>query len=777
MSYLVSTFSHKWIYYALSVLVASLAAHESTRLLLLLFLLSCFCVYKKVGFCHLLLILIFSFSLFYYFSNVLDKLKVPLSFPTTLTWTDEYKINGAKLRGFMKDSNGRNIYVIYEFKSEQEKEDYESIPLVGRQYFIYGELVDPSEPAHKFAFDMREYLKSKGAIGNLEISQWTYVGTSLSIAQKISVQRYKMIEHIEQTFPKSLIAEAQALLIGYQENVESETTRAYQKLGITHLFAISGLHIAILSFLFFQGLLRLKFRREFATVVLLVILPIYAVLAGGAPSVWRAVIVVEIIMITRLKWRLAIDDALAISFIGFILIEPWIIYQIGFQLSYLATGSLIYSGNILNRYNSWIIQSFFITFVCQLLVYPLLLFHFYEISISSFVVNIPFVPLFSFVILPINIVLLIASYIPGPLAEWMFWFYEPCRVLITHCINWLQSIPYQMWIPGKPSLFMILILYSSVFMTFYLLEKRSKWSLIFVLILVPAIFYHISGKISDEMKIAFLNVGQGDCIVIELPYQQKVYVIDTGGVLRFKQEAWKIIKEPYEVGRQVVVPYLKGKGISEIDKLIITHADADHAEGAEELLKELRVKELHVTPNSLDKEVMKDLVLEATKQKTVISEQKANAYWQHNEILFQYIWPFDTHYEGNNDSLVLFVRMGSFEGLFTGDLEKEGELQLVQKYPQLKNIDLLKAGHHGSKTSSSKEFIQQLTPSLTIFSAGENNRYGHPHKEVVERFKASRLPTLMTGEVGTIEITISKDQMNVETSKMDTAHNKKASSF
>ena len=179
---------------------------------------------------------------------------------------------------------------------------------------------------------MEQYLKSKGSIGILEVSNWSYIQTKESIPQRIGLQRFKLKKHIEETFPESLVGEAQALLIGLGENVDDDTTRAYQKLGITHLFAISGLHIAIVSLLFFQGLLRLKIRREFAMLVLIVVLPIYAILVGGAPSVWRAVSVVELTILSRIKWRLPVDDALAISFILFIIIEPWSVYQIGFQL-------------------------------------------------------------------------------------------------------------------------------------------------------------------------------------------------------------------------------------------------------------------------------------------------------------------------------------------------------------------------------------------------------------------------------------------------------------
>src|SRR5690606_14798011 len=119
-------------------------------------------------------------------------------------------------------------------------------------------------------------------------SNWRYLHTKTSISQRIFSQRHKLINHIELTFPQTLAAEAQALLIGYQDRVDPETSRAYQVLGITHLFAISGLHIAIVSFLFFQSLLRLRVRREIATIVVIIILPVYAILAGGTPSVWRS---------------------------------------------------------------------------------------------------------------------------------------------------------------------------------------------------------------------------------------------------------------------------------------------------------------------------------------------------------------------------------------------------------------------------------------------------------------------------------------------------------
>lgn len=584
--------------------------------------------------------------------------------------------------------------------------------------------------------------------------------------QPIFEQRFQLKRHIVETFPPSLAAEAQALLIGFQENVDDQLNRAYQKLGITHLFAISGLHVALVSFLFFQLWLRLRIRREIATILLLILLPLYAVLAGGAPSIWRAVSVVELIMLAQyFRWKIPIDDALSISFIMFVLLEPGAVFQVGFQLSYLATYSLVYSGRILARYSNFWVQSFYITFVCQILVYPLLLHHFYEISLSSFIANIFFVPLFSFIILPINLFALVLTFLPFPLDSFLFYIYEPLRTALTNFILYIQQPIVQMWNPGKPSIMWLILLYSSVFFAFYLLDQHAPLKKVFIALILPAFIFHVQPLLHSDLKIAFVNVGQGDCIVIELPRRKSVIVIDAGGLLRFEQEEWKERKTVYEVGRQVVVPYLKGRGMQTIDTFVLSHADADHVEGAEEVLREILVKEVHVTPGSIAKPVMNDFLYELEKTNTKLIEKMAGHKWQIGQTAFEYLWPLEIEYEGNNDSLVLFVKHNAFRALFTGDLEQEGEKELIQLYEEkLRNIDLLKGGHHGSKTSSIEEFVTVTNPKFAVFMAGENNRYNHPHIDVVNRFESKNIPYATTGLDGTVEVSISENQIYIEKS-------------
>src|SRR5690606_8817000 len=566
MLYLVNLFKHNWIFYALSVCISALAALESGRLLFLLALLMLISLYKRLANIHLLFILIVGIGSYGYFSYEVNKLSIPVELPALLTWTDEYNINGVTLRGFMLDESGNKVYVTYELQTEKEKQRFEAQQLAGTSFIVTGEQVSPSLPPHRYGFSMAGYLQSKHARGIIEVQQLQYFRQNKNFMQSIYEQRFRLKKHIEETFPPSLAAEAQALLIGFQENVDEQLNRAYQKLGITHLFAISGLHVALVSYLFFQILLRLRIRREVATVLLLILLPLYAILAGGAPSIWRAVSVVEFILLAQyVRWKIPMDDALSLSFVGFVFLEPGAVFQVGFQLSYLAAYSLVYSSRILARYSNFWVQSFYITFVCQILVYPLLLFHFYEISLSSFIATIFFVPLFSFIILPVNLLLLVLTFLPFPFDSIFFLIYEPLRTALTNFILFVQQPIVQMWNPGKPTKMWLVILYGSVFFAFYLLDRKAPLKKVIFALMAPAIIFHIQPVFHNDLKIAFVNVGQGDCIVIELPRRESVIVIDAGGLLRFEQEKWKERKSPYEVGRQVVVPYLKGRGIQTID--------------------------------------------------------------------------------------------------------------------------------------------------------------------------------------------------------------------
>ena len=183
-----------------------------------------------------------------------------------------------------------------------------------------------------------------------------------------------------------------------------------------------------------------------------------------------------------------------------------------------------------------------------------------------------------------------------------------------------------MWVPGKPSLLWLIILYAKVFIALYFIDCK-RWGVAVVVLIVPALLFTSRFLLNNELQVTYINVGQGDSILIELPRRKHVVLIDSGGLLRFQTDEWKKRDVPYEVGRQVVVPYLKGKGIATINTMILTHADADHVEGAEEIAKEIFIKEIHVSPNSWGEKALDEMRVEAEKQSIPIIEQIAGRGW------------------------------------------------------------------------------------------------------------------------------------------------------
>ena len=739
------------------MIVGVLAAFESTLILFFLIIIVSLLIYKQFPILFIAFTLSIGIGSFLYTENRIPVPPVQESV-TQITWTEIYRINGSTLRGFAISETKDKWYVQLKLESEQHKEAFKEHSLAGMTMNIITEENSDRPKAHMYAFDMENYLKSNGSVGQLQISKYELMEQKSNFITFMAGQRFKMKQHIQEHFPLSLQAEAEALLIGSREQMPTDMQNAYQTLGITHLFAISGLHVALIVWLVYEMMIRLGIRRETANWLLIIALPLYALLAGGAPSVWRSVSVTEIVLISMLFQRkIAIEDAFSLSIIGFIFFSPWIIFQIGFQLSYLAAFSLIYSSILLRSSPTYLLQSFIITAVCQLIVYPILLYHFYEISISAFLANLVFVPLFSFVILPLNLFFLLITFISSSFSDVILLLYEPIRGLLDILILKLGTLPFQMWNPMQPDGEVVLLAYLSVAVMLVSLEtKKSRFVSMFFFLFV-VLFIQMGPYLDSSTRISFINVGQGDCVLIEMPYRKQVIMIDTGGLLRFDQEMWKQTNEPYEVGRQVVLPFLKGKGINKIDTLIITHADADHMEGAEEVLRGVKVKEIHITPGSGEKEVMDDLWMEIEKQKIPIYEKNAGDTILSDYFHFQYLYPLDQTYEGNNDSLVLSMTNNNFHGLFIGDLEEQGELDLVQHYSHaLKKIDVLKVGHHGSKTSSNEQFLELVQPNVAIIQAGFENRYGHPHPDVVERLEKFHIPYLQTGTQGTIEVEINK---------------------
>lgn len=757
--------SVRFIYVAIPVAVSAFAAYGSGTLLLLnLLLLPIFLRRKEDTLTPILALCTAIFS-FLYISTTVPQMTPSGPATISLTWTDNAKIDGGRLKGFAKTTSGETVYATYKFKSEAEKIRFYDFNLPAMTFTLSGTFKDAEIPSHQYAFNMKKYMRMYGASGIFESETIVSATSTPTVFSRLTEQRQKVKKHIHAVFPPSLIVEAEALLIGDRSGMDEEDATTYRRLGITHLFAISGLHVGLFTFMLRELLLRLSIRRETVDLLLIMLLPLYAVIAGGAPSVWRAVSVTVLVLV-MLRWRikLRLDTALAVCATAFILYEPFILFQPGFQLSYGAAFSLVYSSAILAKVQTAIGMSFLVTSISQLTLYPILLVHFHELSLSAFFVNVFYVPLYSIVILPANIILVLLSALYLPAANVLFFFYEPFRTFITSVTNGISALPYQLWTPGKPTVPLAVF---AVVGVLYFLVKYEEGMLIrrcLPYAIVPALCIHLLPYTDGTLRVTFLDVGQGDGAVIELPYKRAVYIIDTGGTVTFGERDWKSPEKFFEVGRKIVVPYLKGRGITTVDKLIISHAHLDHMGGADEVVEEVRVKEVHITPNSEKEKEMEPLMRLIEAQNIPLIQMKDGRAWMEDKIAFTYLSPQDENYVGNDSSLALLMKTAGPSFLFTGDMETEAEEKFVQKYGRIDfGQVILKAGHHGSKTSSTDPFVNTIRPQLAVISAGKNNMYKHPHQETLDTFEKYRVPTLVTAEQGSITVAVNKNSYSVST--------------
>ncbi len=740
------------------VAVSAFAAYGSAQLIFLNLLLIPIFLRRKEALTPILALAASLLSYYFISLHVPELKEAGTSAILDLTWTDQVKIDGGKMKGFARTDAGDVIYALLAFESEAQKLQFQELHIPSYRFTLEGTFQELPASAHEYSFDMDRYLKMNGAAGMFESDRLIGYEMNSGLQTVLSRHRWKVKHHIQKTFPESLVTEAEALLIGDRSGMDEDVASRYRTLGITHLFAISGLHVGLLTFLFRSLLIRLTIRVETIDNLLITLLPLYAVMAGGAPSVWRAVSVTILLLLTATgRFRMRMDDALAISAAVFILWQPFVVLQPGFQLSYLAAFALIYSTRILSHHASAFKVSFLVTAITQLALYPVLLYHFFELSLSSFIVNLVYVPLYSFIILPMNIILLLVTYVMPLTAGAVFSLYVPLRGWIEAFTEHVASLPHQLWVPGRPRVILSALAAGGTLLFLIALERRMKAFQAIPFVLVPALLIQMAPFLDSALRVTYLDVGQGDSIVIELPHRRGVYVIDTGGTVSFGEPTWRTPEKAFEVGRGIVVPFLKGKGITNVDKLILTHADSDHMEGADEVLEEIRVDEIHISPGSEKEKTMEDVLWMANEKEIPVYAMTEGTAWSDKSADFYYMAPAAGMYKGNDSSLVLFMATEGSSFLFTGDLEIEGERALLKKYGQLDWRGLiLKAGHHGSRTSSSDEFIRTLQPKLTIYSYGKDNRYGHPHAEVVATFEKYEVPTMATADHGSITIVVKK---------------------
>ncbi|MDZ5470918.1 DNA internalization-related competence protein ComEC/Rec2 (plasmid) [Bacillus sp. 31A1R] len=749
-----------WIYLAFMSLLSILAALEENVFFFILIVVTIFVLYQFKLFTKKQLLLVMSACLLLMLRGELAEKNNRTKFKGVekeflILFENEINYDGNLLTSNGKDLNKREKLVIrYTIKSEEEKNRLREKLITGAVCRLKGELIEPPVSTNENAFHYKNYLKQQHIHWMLKVEQFNHCKEKSSPIFLLRNIRQMGIDYMVKYFPEDTATLASALIFGDRSLMGDELLESYQKLGIVHLLAISGLHVALLMGILYYIGIRIGITRERVLNLLIILLPIYIILTGAAPSVVRACsMMIMVLIIKKFSHSIQMIDVLSIVFIMYICIFPYVIYNVGFQLSFSVTLALIISSaRILKNATNPILLLIYTSIVSQVISMPILLYYFYEISIISIAANIIYIPLFSICILPSLLLLFILHVIVGdpinPLITVMNFFIKVINLVTEH----FSSFPYAVITLGKPTIWLLVLYIISIPIMYIIWEKQISKKGIVKIILIQfgiLLIHFFTVHIDSKGEVTFIDVGQGDSILLKLPHSQGTYLIDTGGTIQFQSEQWKKRKNPYEVGKNVLVPYLKSKGITKIDKLILTHGDMDHVGGALAVLNYITVSEVFL-PKTKEPSALELRIVNLAKEKQIpIKTVKQGDRWTINRMDFNILSPSNSCGERNDCSIVVHANVGGINWLFTGDLEEEGERKLVQSYPKLK-VDVLKVGHHGSKSSTSELLLRQYQPKASIISVGKENRFGHPHPDVLNRLKEHKIIIFRTDQDGAI---------------------------
>ncbi len=664
------------------------------------------------------------------------------------------QVNGDQLRmeGVVQTGEAEEgVVLTYYFETEAEK-DYWLNPPPMKHLLIKGELAEPAAHSNFYQFNYQKYLKRKNIHWQLR------AGTLQPIAySNLKNPSFHFIEQVRQTIFKTVNKVFHAKVASYirtlffadNRDFSEEALQQYRALGVVHLFSISGFHITYFAQIFRRFLLTMGVTHERTNLALVLFLPLYGLLAGFGVSVFRAVFQNMFQTLGRLRNR-PVDtlDAWSLTLIGALCLNPYLVYHIAFQLSYLLSSIFILMGKqkwLSTLHPVW--SSLIFSCLSFLGSLPILTVHFFEISWITVWANLLFIPFFTYFFFPMLLLLYLLSFFFSStilfeyLQQLVAGFIETMEQFLS-LIN--QTVDFTL-VTGRLPAVVLLIFILSIFSVMKKVENRHTLSVLSVAGIFFSLFYY---QIVPMGYVVMLDVGQGESIVIKDPVDKKVTVIDTGGQVQWgEREAWQIREDPFSIGSDQVVPALKALGVSEIDRLYITHADADHFGEMESIGQTLKIKEIAASRETLShpSALQQFQALPQTKL-AVLENSQAIDYPTKQTVA---LLPMEKTASKNNQSLVLYVNIGEDTWLFTGDIEKEAEQQMIRKYPNLQ-ADYLKVAHHGSQTSSTTEFIQHIQPSEAWISAGRNNTFGHPNKEVLARLEENKIHVYSTSEQGAL---------------------------
>ena len=649
----------------------------------------------------------------------------------------------------------------------------------GKETLKYGDKIElvgnfklAQERRNPGGFDYRFYLKTKKIYGivttkNTKKLKENNVNIISMIANKtanvIKNQSKKLLKNKEACL---LIG----LLIGDTDEIDEETKEDFRNSNLTHMLAVSGLHVSYVLLGVNYIITKVKIHKKLSKIIVMLLILFFILVTGATPSVLRAGTMTIYLIIGCIFYRrISVFSSLNLSLLVIIIMNPYCLFDVGLQLSYAGTIGIVYLYPIIKEkiYNK--ANSILITISANIVIIPIMLYNFNTISLTFFISNLLAGPIIGIIII-LGFSIIIISLIFFPIANIFSKILNLLIILFLNTAKACANLPLSKIFIITPTLKFIFLYYW--LLAFIIVKERTQIriniklknkviAILIILVIINPIKYFSNIKQSN-LKIYFVDVGQGDSTCIVTP-KNKVILIDGGGNSK---------DENYDIGKQTLLPYLLDKKINKIDYCIVSHFDSDHCGGLMYILKNLKVKNIIIGKQYEEYENYKEFIKIAKDKKINIRVVEAGEKITIEKNLYiDVLWPINREKMViqnaiNNNSLVFKLRYINFSMLFTGDIEEIAEKEILDNYKEnteLLKSTILKVAHHGSKTSSTKEFINIVKPKYAVIGVGKDNKFGHPSNVTIENLKTINTEIYRTDEMGEISINVNiKGNINIE---------------
>lgn len=622
------------------------------------------------------------------------------------------------------------------------------IPIPGEVWQFKAKLKRPYGFMNPGGFDYEKWLLRKG-VNLTGYVKDNAINRRIDTSVDYSVQRlrHKIAIRLKENLEQPLLGFALALSLGDRTQLTQQQNKVLKNTGTNHLVAISGLHLSLVAgIIFFVSrfiIRRFHFITQkvpapiLASIMSFAAACFYAALAGFALPTQRALIMIGVFLFALIYGRQLITvNIISLAVLLILILDPLALIAADFWLSFTAVAFILYLTRFRMSTQNKLYKWGRIQLLLSIALYPLLTFWFMQIPLYSALANLVAVPLVGFVIVPLLLLALILLFPFPNLSLALYDVIDRVNDIYWSYLDLIARQDHSVLQVAMPN-FISLIL-AIIGMLILLMPKGlpARWLGIFFLL---PLFFPLSTKPrANEFDFTLLDVGQGLAAVIQT--KEHVLIYDTGA--RFS--------ERFNTGDAVLAPYLKYKGIKDISILLLSHGDNDHVGGAKALIDNFEVEK-----------IMSSVPLQFSKN--TVKFCHAGQKWQWDGVKFEILHPQTTkEFVGNNASCVLKVSSQAGSVLLTGDVEKQAEKSLLIHSSNKLKADILIVPHHGSKTSSTLEFIKQVDPKYAFFPVGYRNRFGFPKQDIMSRYKSLGIETRISYQTGALSARFRKNGLQID---------------